>query len=400
MCGTAVFVVFRACCRQLLCALFSLIFLARTDLPFSPGHVKEFKGRTLAVDGFAWLHRGAFSCALELATGQATARHIDYCVHMVSMLRHYGVTPVVVLDGAPLPGKADVNSQRSAKRREMLTKGQELMDEGRRVDAEQCFQKAISITADMANKLHRALLAMGVDCLVAPFEADAQMAYLVKAGLADGVITEDSDMVPYGVDTVVYKMNKFGECSILDESSLLGVLEDKKKDNFKMPSAMERRLHMCILAGCDYLPSVPGVGIATASKLVARWNTGPRAIRELRRQKKAVPDDYEKLFRQAELTFLHHWVYDPKTRRILHLNPVPDDITDLTDEREYDKLEDFLGTPVKADVAERVCALGELHPVSLQKFPEPQAPPRSSRGESLTPRYRLPPILYWFIPLA
>jgi len=38
--------------------------------------------------------------------------------------------------------------------------------------------------------------------------------------------------------------------------------------------------------------------------------------------------------------------------------------------------------------------------VSLQKFPEPQAPPRSSRGESLTPRYRLPPILYWFIPLA
>lgn len=247
----------------------------------------------------------------------------------------------------------------------MLTKGLELMDEGRRVEAEQCFQKAISITAVMANRLHHTLQAKGVECIVAPFEADAQMAYLVKAGLADGVITEDSDMVPYGVDTVVYKMDRFGECSILDESSLLGVKEDKSKDNFKMPPAMDKRLHMCILAGCDYLPSVPGVGIATALKLVGKWNTGPRAIRDLRRQKKPVPDDYEKMFRQAELTFLHHWVYDPRSRAIVHLNPVPDDITDLTEEREYDKMEAFLGKPCSPELAERVCSKGTLHPVSL-----------------------------------
>ena len=29
--------------------------------------------------------------------------------------------------------------------------------------------------------------------------ADAQMAHLVKQGLASGVITEDSDMLPYGL---------------------------------------------------------------------------------------------------------------------------------------------------------------------------------------------------------
>ena len=39
-----------------------------------PGHVKEFSGQVLAIDAFAWLHRGAFSCALELATGQVPAR--------------------------------------------------------------------------------------------------------------------------------------------------------------------------------------------------------------------------------------------------------------------------------------------------------------------------------------
>jgi 5'-3' exonuclease len=34
--------------------------------------------------------------------------------------------------------------------------------------------------------------------LIAPFEADAQLAYLEKKGLIDIVITEDSDIIVYG----------------------------------------------------------------------------------------------------------------------------------------------------------------------------------------------------------
>ena len=44
---------------------------------------------------------------------QATSRHIDYCIHMVSMLRHYGVTPIIVLDGAPLPVRRLHQARRS-----------------------------------------------------------------------------------------------------------------------------------------------------------------------------------------------------------------------------------------------------------------------------------------------
>lgn len=338
-----------------------------------PGHVKEFRDQSLAIDGFAWLHRGAFSCALELATGQATTRYLDYCLHMVEMLKHYGVTPIVVLDGAPLPGKATVNSDRRSKRGEWRTKGQEHMDMGQRMEAESCFQKAISITADMANHLQRSLLEKGVECIVAPFEADAQMAYLVKNGLASGVITEDSDMVPYGIDTVVYKMDRYGACCILDVTSLKGL--DPDKPIFNMPASLEKRLDVCILAGCDYLPSVPGIGIAKALALVKHWNTGARAIKELRRLKKAVPDDYEKLFRQAKLTFMCHWVYDPQTCCIVHLNPLPLDSQDFAGELVAP--EDFLGNPLSKDVAERVCSKGLLHAATLEPFKEWQPAAKS-----------------------
>lgn len=44
--------------------------------------------------------------------------------------------------------------------------------------------------------------ARGVDCIVAPYEADAQLAYLTKSGLAQGVITEDSDLLAFGCKKV------------------------------------------------------------------------------------------------------------------------------------------------------------------------------------------------------
>jgi 5'-3' exonuclease len=41
----------------------------------------------------------------------------------------------------------------------------------------------------------------GIECIVAPYEADAQLAYLALTGDVGAVITEDSDLLPYGCPT-------------------------------------------------------------------------------------------------------------------------------------------------------------------------------------------------------
>ena len=43
-----------------------------------------------------------------------------------------------------------------------------------------------------------------VTCLVAPYEADAQLAYLSSHALVDVVISEDSDNIPYGTKVRVH----------------------------------------------------------------------------------------------------------------------------------------------------------------------------------------------------
>ena len=37
-------------------------------------HLSELSGQTLAVDGYCWLHRGTYTCSIELATGRKTSK--------------------------------------------------------------------------------------------------------------------------------------------------------------------------------------------------------------------------------------------------------------------------------------------------------------------------------------
>jgi len=64
--------------------------------------------------------------------------------------------------------------------------------------------------------------------------------------------------------------------------------------------------HMCILAGCDYLPKagkghIVGIGLIKACQLVRQYEDPNKAIRALRATKKLkVPEGFEKLFHKAE----------------------------------------------------------------------------------------------------
>ena len=50
----------------------------------------------------------------------------------------------------------------------------------------------------------QACRAKNVLCIVAPYEADAQLAYLEMQGITDFTITEDSDLLIYGCKKVSY----------------------------------------------------------------------------------------------------------------------------------------------------------------------------------------------------
>jgi len=51
-----------------------------------------------------------------------------------------------------------------------------------------------------------------IEFLISPYEADAQMAYMVKTGQAQFAISEDSDLIAYGCPNIVLKLTPYGAC--------------------------------------------------------------------------------------------------------------------------------------------------------------------------------------------
>ena len=83
-----------------------------------PTHVSEFKGSTVGIDVYCWLHKGAFGCAEKLVKGIKTDGYITYVMKYVDLLLFNGIKPVLVFDGRFLPSKAETEK----KRRENRTK--------------------------------------------------------------------------------------------------------------------------------------------------------------------------------------------------------------------------------------------------------------------------------------
>ena len=83
-----------------------------------PCSLERYRGQTLAIDTYGWLHRALVSCAEELCLGKPTRNYITAILNKIQMLNHFGITPYFVFDGASLPTKQETNRERQLKRQE------------------------------------------------------------------------------------------------------------------------------------------------------------------------------------------------------------------------------------------------------------------------------------------
>ncbi|RVD81719.1 uncharacterized protein DFL_009569 [Arthrobotrys flagrans] len=299
-------------------------------LPFlksiqQPTHIKNWKGKKIAVDAYGWLHRGTISCAVDLALEKPTTKYVDYAMHRVRMLQHYGVTPYLVFDGDYLPGKKGTERDREKRRNSSRETGLELLRLGRTSQAHAELQKSIDVTPLMARHLIEELKKANIPYVVAPYEADAQMAYLERIGEVSAILSEDSDLLVFGAKCLLTKLDQYGECIAIHRSDFPKVSEAS------MAGWSDSEFcRMAILSGCDYLVNIPKMGIKTAYKFVRKYKSIDKIMRAIRMDGSfTVPASYEKAFVTAEMTFKYQRVYCPITSQLISCNGaliLPDDV--------------------------------------------------------------------------
>ena len=74
-------------------------------------------------------------CAMQLCTGQPTVAWIKFCLAFINLFRSYGVRPIMVFDGSPLPSKKVTNVARGRDRAKAQKEGLQLLAENKTKEA-------------------------------------------------------------------------------------------------------------------------------------------------------------------------------------------------------------------------------------------------------------------------
>ena len=98
--------------------------------------------------------------------------------------------------------------------------GMEMIKEGKEREAFLHFSKGTTVTQAMKTKLILALKKAEIPYVVSPYEGDAQLAYMAREKMIDVVISDDSDCLPYGIRTILFKLDMDGSVEEIKRKNL------------------------------------------------------------------------------------------------------------------------------------------------------------------------------------
>jgi exonuclease 1 len=120
------------------------------------------------------------------------------------------------------------------------------------------------------------------------------------------------------------------------------------------------------MSGCDYLPSVKGIGFKKAYKYVSQANGDiKKAVQQMKLKGLQVPKDYIENFDRAFLTFQYQVIYCPLDCKIKHLND-PEDSFHSESLKEQNDLS-FLGEILDDEIAQKIVK-GQIDPITHKEL--------------------------------
>ena len=169
-------------------------------------HLRQFKGKTLAIDTSIYMYK--------YQTENLLIENMD---QLIIILLKYGIIPIFVFDGKPPPEKKELIQQRSQQKKEAEMKYNELLQSVNSDTDLQVEDKSKELT-DLKKQFVRirdtdiVVVKQLIDkynilYIDAPEEADQLCAVLVKTKKAWACLSDDMDMFVYGCDFILRNLN-------------------------------------------------------------------------------------------------------------------------------------------------------------------------------------------------
>jgi len=205
----------------------------------------ELSGKKIAVDINIYMHKYAAESTL-----------IESIYSMLSILRHYNITPIFIFDGKPPTEKKELLLKRREERNDAILEYDKLKDVlssnenmddkekqeiiGKMDILKRSFVKIKKNDVEIVKNLIRAYGATYYD---APGEADELCVMLTLKGKVWATLSEDMDMFVYGCPYVIRYL------SLLKHTA---VLYDLKSILNQLGITQQELREICVLSGTDY----------------------------------------------------------------------------------------------------------------------------------------------------
>ncbi|MDD4307354.1 MAG: flap endonuclease-1, partial [Thermoplasmata archaeon] len=247
-----------------------------------PAALKDFKGRAVAIDGYNALYqflssiRQADGTPLMDSKGRITS-HLSGTFQRTANLLEQGIRPVYVFDGAPNPMKAQTLRERRQRKEKAQAEWDEALEAGDMEVARMKAQQTSRLTKDMAQQAKDLLEYMGVPCVDAPQDGEAQASYMAAKGDVFAAASQDYDSLLFGAPVLVRNMTLSGRRKMPRRNVYVDVVPETLKLSEVLGAlgiTREQLVDIGVLMGTDFNDGVRGIGPKKGLKLIAEFGSG------------------------------------------------------------------------------------------------------------------------------
>eukprot|EP00126_Sphaerothecum_destruens_P007304 Sdes_comp19793_c0_seq1m11884 len=274
--------------------------------------IKNFFGRKVAIDASMSIYQFLIAVRSEgnVLTNEMgeTTSHLMGIFYRTIRLLDNGIKPFYVFDGKPPTMKSGELAKRGERRAEAQLSLKEAEEAGNQENIEKYSRRLVKVTPQHNEECQKLLKLMGIPFMIAPCEAEAQCAHLVKSGKVFATCTEDMDALSFGSNILLRHMT-FSEARKMPikEYHLERILE-----GFEMN--MNEFIDLCILLGCDYCETIKGIGPKNAMSLMKKHKSIESILENIDLNRYPIPDDWK--FKEARQLFLDPEILDAKNIQI------------------------------------------------------------------------------------
>ena len=268
-------------------------------------------GKFLAVDANNYLYqflsliRTYDGNPLRDSYGRITSHLVGLAYRTTRLLYDYKIGLVFVFDGKPPQMKKKEIDRRRKMREKAVKEWREALDSGDYITA---FSKAVmssKLTKPMVDDAKKLLGLLGIPCVQAPSEAEAQSAYMAVRGDVWAASSKDYDSLLFGAPRLIRFLTITGKKFLPSK----GVSRPLKPEIIELDTFLshlginrEQLVDLAILIGTDFNEGIKGIGPKKALRLIREYRRLEEMPNEVRKLLPKNYDEIRKIFLKPEVT--------------------------------------------------------------------------------------------------